>query len=112
MVGRAIFIHRRRPPRRGRATSNDIMKTFLILFTASLLGGSSLLRAEDAPRAPYPLTTCIISGEKLGEMGTPPSVTYKGTEVKFCCKDCVKSFDADPDKYLQKYEQAVKAAKK
>lgn len=89
---------------------NDNMKTFLLLLT-TVLGAASLLRAADETKAPYPLTTCVVSGEKLGEMGPPASVTYKGTVIEFCCKACVKSFNADPDKYLEKYEQAVKAAK-
>lgn len=87
------------------------MKKSLILFATVLLGSSALVSAADEAKAAYPLTTCIISGEKLGEMGPPPSVEYKGTKIEFCCKDCVKTFKADPDKYLQKYEQAVKAAK-
>ncbi|MBZ5587937.1 MAG: YHS domain-containing protein [Acidobacteriia bacterium] len=47
-------------------------------------------------------TTCPVSGEKLGEgdMGAPVSVQYKGRTVQFCCKMCVKKFDADPAKYL------------
>ena len=88
------------------------MKTYLTLFTTALLGSAALVRAGEEPKPAYPLTTCVVSGEKLGEMGTPPTVTYKGTTVEFCCKSCVKTFDADPEKYLQKYEQGVKDAKK
>jgi len=88
------------------------MKIFTIIIAAIALSGSAaLLRAADEAKPAYPLTTCVISGEKLGEMGPPPSVNYKGTEIEFCCKNCVKTFNADPDKYLQKYQQAVKAAK-
>lgn len=55
---------------------------------------------------PYPLTTCVVSGEKLGEMGKPQQLVYQGQEMKFCCKDCVKDFQADPDKYLKKLAAA------
>lgn len=51
---------------------------------------------------PYPLTTCIVSDDKLGEMGKPVVFDYKGQEVKLCCKDCRKDFDKDPAKYLKK----------
>lgn len=77
----------------------------------ALSGFAASLRAADEAKAPYPLTTCIVSGEKLGEMGPPPSLNYKGTELQFCCKSCIKTFESDPAKYFKKYEQAVKAAK-
>lgn len=59
--------------------------------------------AEAAPSpAPYPLTTCIVSGDKLGEMGKPISIDYKGQQVSFCCKSCIGDFEKDPAKYLGK----------
>lgn len=45
--------------------------------------------AADAPEA-YPLTTCPISGETLGEMGDPVSIDLDGVEVRLCCDTCVK----------------------
>jgi len=50
---------------------------------------------------PYPLKTCIVSGDDLGEMGDPFVFTYKGQEIKLCCKPCKKDFDKDPGKYLK-----------
>jgi len=70
--------------------------TLILTFLVSPLVGL----AADAK--PYPLDTCIVSGEKLGEMGKPHSVTYQGQEIKFCCKDCVKDFNKAPEKYLKK----------
>lgn len=54
---------------------------------------------------PYKLDTCIVSGDKLGEMGKPVVFQYKGQEIKLCCKDCRKDFDKDPAKYLKKLEE-------
>lgn len=54
----------------------------------------------------YPLTTCLVSGEKLGEMGEPVNYSYQGRTVKFCCKGCQKDFDADPAKFLKKLDAA------
>ncbi len=51
---------------------------------------------------PYPLDTCLVSGEKLGEMGDPVVINYQGQEIKFCCKSCVPKFNKNPDKYLGK----------
>ena len=49
---------------------------------------------------PYPSTKCIVSDEKLGEMGPPVMFDYKGQQIGFCCKECVASFLKDPAKYL------------
>ena len=66
----------------------------------------------------YPMEVCVVSGEKLGEMGEPIDYLYTqkvdGTDqtrlVRFCCKGCVKSFKKDPAKYLKQLDEA--AAKK
>jgi hypothetical protein len=50
----------------------------------------------------YPLSTCVVSGEALGSMGQPIVIHHEGAEVRLCCKGCVKKFNADPAKYLEK----------
>ena len=37
---------------------------------------------------------------------------YKGRTIAFCCEDCVKDFEKDPKKYVEKLEKAEKEAKK
>ena len=73
----------------------------LATFTAS---------AEDKKTPPTPdkLTTCPVSGDKLGEMGKPYVFEYKGREVKLCCPDCKKDFDKSPAKFMKKIEAADK----
>jgi YHS domain-containing protein len=73
------------------------------------------LAADPAPaakapttRPTYPLTTCVVSGEKLGEMGKPVVIQYEGHEVQFCCPSCQKEFKKDPAKYLKKIDDAAK----
>ncbi len=92
------------------------MKSFL---TALLLLGlsSAGLSAADKPAAPYPLTTCVVSGEGLTEMGAPVDFVFKQEGkpdrlVKFCCKQCVGKFKKDPAKYLGKLDAAEAAAAK
>ncbi len=53
----------------------------------------------------YPVKTCVVSGEKLGSMGDPVDYVAGNRLVRFCCKDCVKAFEADPQKYLSKLEK-------
>ena len=54
---------------------------------------------------PYPLKTCIVSDNKLGEMGKPVVFEYEGQEIKLCCKDCRDDFDKEPAKYLKKLKK-------
>ena len=75
-------------------------------------GGAAVLPVADpAPAAkakPDLLTTCPVSGEKLGEMGKPLTFNYKDQEVKLCCKGCKKDFDKDPEKYMKLIRAADK----
>lgn len=66
-------------------------------------------RTTDSKNSEYPLSICVVSGDKLGQMGTPPALNYEGTEVRFCCKDCMKDFNKDPQKYLKRLNDAKAA---
>lgn len=55
---------------------------------------------------PYPKDTCLVSGEKLG--ADSGAIVYKGQEVKFCCKDCVKEFRKNPEKHAKNLAAAIK----
>ena len=37
----------------------------------------------------YPLDTCVVSGEKLTEMGKPIDYVSNGRLVRFCCAKCI-----------------------
>ena len=88
------------------------MRTFLIPFLAAC-GLAGVAHAAEAPGTPatkpYPLTTCIISGDALGTMGDAIVIVQDGQEVKFCCKGCIKTFTKDPATYLKKIEEAAAA---
>ena len=67
--------------------------------------------AADTTNAPPKLdllTTCPVSGDKLGEMGNPYVFVYKGQEIKLCCPNCKKDFDKDPAQYIKKIREADK----
>ncbi len=59
-----------------------------------------------AQKAKYPTSVCIVSEDKLGgDMGKPVDYIYRAEGkpdrlITFCCKDCVKDFNKDPEKYL------------
>ena len=95
------------------------MKTLRPLLVAalfvSLCAAASSAFAGDTNTVklkPYTLKTCVVSGDKLGEMGDPFVYAYKGREIKFCCKGCLKDFNKEPAKYIKKIEEAEAKAKK
>jgi YHS domain-containing protein len=85
------------------------MKYALSAIILLALGTAASARAEAAKKDAYPLTTCVVSGESLGDHGDPYVMKHQGREVRFCCKDCRKDFLKDPAKYLKKIDDAEKA---
>lgn len=90
------------------------------LLGALVVAGSALAHEAHnkakgtADKAPYPMTTCVVSGDKLedGEMGPPIDYVYKEAGkpdriVRLCCKSCVKDFNKDPQKYLKMIDDAA-----
>ena len=103
---------------RYRTLTMKTSKTFAILalsvpcLALPLAGLAADTNAAAAtPPKPDKLTTCPVSGEKLGEMGKPYVFVYKDQEVKLCCSGCKKDFDKDPAKYLKKIREADAAKK-
>jgi YHS domain-containing protein len=102
--------------------NNSIMKQFNRIVKSIMIAGLALAatalvstaRADtstNAPVKPDQMTTCPVSGEKLGEMGKPMVFVYQGQEVKLCCSGCKKDFDKDPAKYMEKIRAADKTGK-
>ena len=58
----------------------------------------------------YPMTTCPVTGAKLGSMGEPIDVEVKGRIVKVCCPGCVETVKADPGRYLAMLDEAEHAS--
>lgn len=74
----------------------DLKKSFEILDAKIVAAG----------KESYPLDKCVVSGEKLGEMGEPFPYVYKNQLVLFCCGNCVKTFEKEPAKYLSMIDAA------
>ncbi|MFT5470765.1 MAG: hypothetical protein ACI8UO_005896 [Verrucomicrobiales bacterium] len=81
------------------------LKTTIVAAAAAgafLFAGLAIGAPQNAKAKPYPLENCIVTGNELGSMGKPYRIVHEGQEVKFCCKPCVKKFNADPAKHLAK----------
>ena len=89
----------------------SIFKFICAAILAVTIATPIALRAGDSPEAkpkPYPLNTCIVTGEKLDAdpAMTPYTFVHEGQEIKLCCKSCKKKFDKDPATYLKKLKDA------
>ncbi|MBX3411989.1 MAG: YHS domain-containing protein [Pirellulales bacterium] len=51
---------------------------------------------------------CVVSGAPAKEAN---SVAYKGKKVYFCCQNCPKAFEADPEKFANKAAAQLLATK-
>lgn len=85
-----------------------------IVFAVMACLATLIVRADGtnsvAQPTPYPLDYCVVSGDKLGDMGTPLEFIYQtngiNQEIKFCCPDCKPKFLKDPDKYMAIIQKA------
>lgn len=98
------------------------------LFSAAVLAASAVLAADGAKAskkagksagipADYPLTTCVVSDEKLGGMGKPFEYVHKEAgkpdrTILLCCDGCVDDFKKEPAKYLKILDDAAAAKAK
>lgn len=71
----------------------------LILATLLTMAALSVF-AKDPELKPQ--TLCPVTGEKI----TKSAYTdYQGQRIYFCCKGCISKFQADPEKYMEKFEK-------
>jgi YHS domain-containing protein len=82
-----------------------------IMLAVVILSRDQKLIAAPASASTAPATTqaavdgppvnkfCAVEG---GKNKVDPSVfvIYKGQKIGFCCEDCIKDFNKDPDKYV------------
>jgi hypothetical protein len=89
-----------------------VCSLLLVGLTASAAEAPGQAAKSEPEVNPYPLKTCLVSGEKLGgDMGDPYVFKYKGQEIKLCCKGCLKDFEKEPSKFVKKLEPQAKDAK-
>ncbi len=69
---------------------------------STMVGESEKADGQAAGASGVTQSVCPVSGEELGSMSEPITVTHAGQTVQLCCKGCVKKFNADPERYLAK----------
>jgi ABC-type glycerol-3-phosphate transport system substrate-binding protein len=105
-----------------------LLVTAALLLAACSSGGMSMQTHAAQPKpdpvwlasavAAYPLTTCVVSDDKLGEKGDE-NVDYVWHQdgqpdrlVRFCCSSCRTKFEKEPAKYLKLIDEAAAAKAK
>jgi len=110
-----------------RNEMKTIKTTLLVVLAGALLTpprlaaadhghGSHGSAAQPGPKKakvkPYPMATCVVSGEKLGgDMGDAYVFSQDGQEVKLCCKSCLKDFSKDVTGHMKRIAAAAKNVK-
>jgi YHS domain-containing protein len=90
------------------------MKPFIIIAVVSaLLAAGTITYTHSSANAAEPTTQpaatqpagkpinkiCPVEKEEIDPDG--PTVVYQGKVIGFCCKSCVKKFNANPEKYMK-----------
>lgn len=76
----------------------------LVLF---LVSSSPVLAETVSDATTYPLSTCIVSGETLGEHGDVVTREVDGREIRLCCEECVEKLEADQAGYLKALDNVI-----
>ena len=104
-------MHRFRPWNPVLPRPTPFMQPSIPLFFAAFCA-TAAFAADPTPRNPTRVdagqainTVCPVSGDKVGSLGRPVYAEYHGKKIAFCCKDCVKKFYKNPDKYGALAEQ-------
>ncbi|HMP75557.1 MAG TPA: hypothetical protein PKE12_04595 [Kiritimatiellia bacterium] len=86
------------------------MKWIYPLIASLLLVNVAMAESKterERPILAYPLKVCIISGEKLGSHGKPIVHMHGDREIKLCCRQCLKKFTSNPQKYIAAIDKAA-----
>ena len=54
-----------------------------------------------------PFSQCVVSGKKFDGNSKPVVATYKGRQIYFYDEKCRAAFEANPEPYVKKYDQAM-----
>jgi len=64
----------------------------------------------------YPMTTCVVTGDKLGGHQKPVEYVHQEADkpdrlIILCCEYCIADFKGNPPRYLKLLDEAAAAKK-
>jgi YHS domain-containing protein len=68
---------------------------------------SAQVTGKEPKGDPYPLAECMVCGQALNAMGKPVVRSVDGREIRFCCSDCAKKFEADKAGHLARLDRRI-----
>jgi len=86
------------------------MKTFFLtafLSSVLLVTGCVTTNSGKAKPKPYLLDKCLVINKPLE--GRTYTRIHGDQEYKFCCMPCVRTFEASPEPWVQKYREETGA---
>ena len=88
----------------GASTAGDALGTAAgrVTDAAALVIIEKPTAEQLAAAKPYPLDTCLVAGEKLGEMGEPMVLVVGNQQVKLCCDSCLPELKKNTAELLAK----------
>lgn len=91
-----------------KLTSLSLVAALAATFATAAFGADKKIQLKTKP---YPMDTCVVSGEKLGSMGDSYVLVEGDQEIQLCCKSCLKDFNKDKKANLAKVADAWKKVK-
>lgn len=68
------------------------------------------LHIAEVQRASYPLTSCVVCGDGMDPKAEAIESVYLNQYVKFCCRECLASFNKNPQTYTGNLLAAMNAS--
>ncbi len=80
---------------------------FILTGCASTDGETSTASEANrtGPAKAYNYEQCLVIEKPLTFGGGPFTRVHEGREVKFCCRPCIKTFEADPKIWMAKLDR-------
>ncbi|MBL9139828.1 MAG: hypothetical protein JNK85_28415 [Verrucomicrobiales bacterium] len=91
-----------------KLASLSVLAALAAAFATTALAADKKIQLKTKP---YPMDTCLVSGEKLGSMGDAYVLVEGDQEIQLCCKSCLKDFNKDKKANLTKVTDAWKKVK-
>ena len=83
-------------------TRHVVFFTAIAIVAAFAIAGTGVAGEKAKPEQ----KVCPVMGGKIDKS---VYVDHEGQRVYFCCKGCIAMFKEDPDKYMKKLQEQLKA---
>lgn len=90
-----------------RALGRTLGRALVVAAGIAAFGGWIGAAGPERVGDPFPLRDCPVAQHAIGGMHEPVARVYEGREVRFCCEDCVETFEDDLEASLKELDDAL-----